>query len=327
MRIGLVYDLRDAYRGLGLDEEQLAEFDRPETIAALQRALESGGHEVERIGSGRALVEGLAAGRGWDLVFNIAEGLRGRSREAQVPAILELYDIPYVFSDPLTLAVTLDKGLCKRLVRDAGCATAPFVRLEREEDLEGMALSYPLFLKPVAEGSGKGCADSSRVGDAAALGARFRQLRDRFAQPVLAESYLPGREFTVAIVGNGARIRLALVAEVRCDDPAASGIYSFENKEQSDHRAEYRLVDDPEARQALRQGLIIYRLLGWRDAGRLDFRSDEQGNPCFLEINPLAGLHPELSGFPRMAAMAGWSYSRLILAMVEGALERLAGRE
>ncbi|MBF0262417.1 MAG: D-alanine--D-alanine ligase, partial [Magnetococcales bacterium] len=130
MLIGLVYDLRNDYRNLGWDEEQLAEFDQPETIDALCRALESGGHRVERIGHGRALAEKLVAGRRWDLVFNIAEGVGGRGREAQVPGLLELFSQPYLFSDPVTLGVTLDKGLCKRLARDAGWPTAPFVLLE-----------------------------------------------------------------------------------------------------------------------------------------------------------------------------------------------------
>ncbi|MBF0626594.1 MAG: D-alanine--D-alanine ligase [Magnetococcales bacterium] len=327
MHIGLVYDLRTAYHHLGLEEEDLAEFDHPETVAALQAALESGGHTVQPVGHGRALTAALVAGQRWDLVFNIAEGLQGRSREAAVPALLELYQIPYVFSDPLTLAVTLDKGICKRLVRDAGLTTAPFAMLDQPADLETLSLPYPLFLKPVAEGSGKGCSPRSCVSNHTELTAVFQSLRQRFAQPVLAETHLPGREFTVAIVGNGATIRLALVAEILFAPRSGRGIYSFADKEASDTQVEYRLVSDPEANQALEQGLAIYRLLGCRDAGRLDFRSDGAGRPHFLEINPLAGLHPRLSGFPRMARMAGWSYERLILAMVAGATERLAGRE
>lgn len=324
MLIGLVYDLRDAYRNLGWDEEHLAEFDQPETIDALCRALESGGHRVERIGHGRALAERLVAGQRWDLVFNIAEGLGGRGREAQVPGLLELYGQPYLFSDPVTLGVTLDKGLAKRLVRDAGWPTAPFVLLEETRDLEWIGIACPLFLKPVAEGSGKGCDSGSRVRDADELARVFEGLRTRFDQPVLAESHLPGREFTVAIVGNGAAIRLALVAEILFEtDGGDDGVYAFATKEEGATRVRYRLVEDAEARQALEAALGIYRLLGCRDAGRLDFRSDGEGCPHFLEINPLAGLHPDHSGFPRMAAQHGWSYDRLILTMLEAGLERL----
>ncbi|MBF0340238.1 MAG: D-alanine--D-alanine ligase [Magnetococcales bacterium] len=327
MLIGLVYDLRDDYRDLGLDEEQLAEFDRPETLAAIQGALESAGHRVERVGHVRALAAALVAGRRWDLVFNIAEGLAGRSREAQAPALLEAFGVPCLFSDPLTLAITLDKPLSKRLVRDAGLTTAPFVVLTERQDLDRVNLPYPLFLKPVAEGSGKGCSTRSRVENPGELAEVFQELSSRFAQPVLVEPFLPGREFTVAVVGNGAVIRLALVAEILFNHEPDDEIYSFENKESSAQRVAYRLVFDETAREILRQALAIYRLLGCRDAGRLDFRLDGAGKPCFLEINPLAGLHPELSGFPRMATLWGWSYAQLILAMLEGGVARLAGRE
>ncbi|MEO5346439.1 MAG: hypothetical protein H7834_08690 [Magnetococcus sp. YQC-9] len=327
MLIGMVYDVRDDYRNSGWDEEQLAEFDQPETIDAIEQALRSDGHRVERIGRGRVVAQALAAGRRWDLVFNIAEGVGGRGREAQVPALLELYDQPHLFSDAVTLGVTLDKALCKRLARDAGCTTAPFARLERVEDLESLDLSFPLFLKPIAEGSGKGCGPGSRVVDREGLRSIFLGLRDRFGQPVLAETHLPGREFTVAIVGNGETIRLALVAEILFEACEDDGVYAFATKEESATRVSYRLVEDPEAKQALDAGLTLYRLLGCRDAGRLDFRSDEQGCPHFLEINPLAGLHPRLSGFPRMAALHGWSYDRLILSMLEGGVARMAGRE
>ncbi|MEO5334139.1 MAG: hypothetical protein H7839_19170 [Magnetococcus sp. YQC-5] len=326
MRIGLVYDLRDDYQSMGLDEEHLAEFDRPETLAALEAALQEQGYQTERIGSFQSLAAALVEGRRWDLVFNIAEGWAGRSREARVPALLEGYYIPYVFSDPLTLAVALDKAICKRLVRDAGIPTAPFVVLHTEEDLLHAHLPFPLFLKPVAEGSGKGCSMQSRVEDRAGLAMMFRYLRHRFAQPVLVEPFLPGREFTVGIVGNGADIRLHGVTEILFNEAADAGVYTYANKEASTGRVRYQWVEDAEARMAMEYGLVIYRLLGCRDAGRLDFRSDSKGIPHFLEINPLAGLHPTLSGLPIMASRVGWSYNQLIQTMVEVALLRLNRR-
>ncbi|MBF0126010.1 MAG: D-alanine--D-alanine ligase [Magnetococcales bacterium] len=324
MRIGLVYDLREEYRGLGLDEEALAEFDHPETLAALEGALRSAGHQVERVGSLGALAAALVAGRRWELVFNIAEGLRGRGREAAVPALLEAYDLPYLFSDPLTMAVSLDKGVCKRLVREAGLPTAPFCVLESEADLRGCALPFPLFLKPVAEGSGKGCGAGSLVESPEGFATVFRRLRRRFAQPVLVEPFLPGREFTVGIVGNQDPLPLHRVAEIVFREPTrAAPVYSFAAKEESLREVLYRPVQDPEAMQALKNGLAIYRLVGCRDAGRLDFRSDAAGVPQFLEINPLAGLHPVRSGLPILARQQGWSYPRLIQSMVEVAMGRL----
>ncbi|MBF0182093.1 MAG: D-alanine--D-alanine ligase [Magnetococcales bacterium] len=323
MRIALVYDLREEYQDLGLDEEALAEFDRPETLDALETALRSGGHDIERVGSARALIAALAAGERWDLVFNIAEGMLGRGREALVPALLEAYGIPCLFSDAVTMAITLDKAICKRLARDAGLPTTPFCLLEKESDLAACSLPFPLFVKPVAEGSGKGCDIASRVEDPAALATRFRELRRRFCQPVLAEPFLPGREFTVGIVGNGEKPMLHEVAEVVVRNERDAGIYGFANKEHSSSLVHYRRADDAEARMALATGLALYRLTGCRDAGRIDLRSDAAGIPHCLEINPLPGLHPTLSGLPILAGFAGWSHARMILSMVEAAQERL----
>src|ERR1700733_4643037 len=163
MRIGVTYDLRSDYLALGYGEEETAEFDAEETIAAICDALSGLGHTPERIGGIRPLTEKLAAGARWDAVFNICEGLKGVAREAQVPALLEAYDIPYVFSDPLTLALCLDKALTKRVLRDAGVPTADFAVIESQADIDAIQLPFPLFLKPVAEGSGKGVDVRSHV--------------------------------------------------------------------------------------------------------------------------------------------------------------------
>src|ERR1700733_176625 len=156
MRIGVTYDLRSDYLALGYGEEETAEFDAEETIAAVCDALGGLGQTPIRIGGIRPLAKALVAGERWDAVFNICEGLKGVSREAQVPALLEAYGIPYLFSDPLTLALALDKAMAKRVVRDCGVPTADFAVIESEADIAGVTLDFPLFLKPVAEGSGKG---------------------------------------------------------------------------------------------------------------------------------------------------------------------------
>ena len=155
MRIGLTYDLRSEYLAMGYSEEATAEFDREETVDGIESALQRLGHATERIGHIRRLVERLAEGRRWDLVFNIAEGLNGIGREAQVPALLDAYGIPYTFSDPLVLGVCLHKGLTKLVVRDAGVPTPDFALVERPEDLARVGLPFPVFAKPVAEGTGK----------------------------------------------------------------------------------------------------------------------------------------------------------------------------
>ena len=323
MRIGFTYDLRDDYLALGYDPEATAEFDSAETVDAVEAALRRHGHAVERIGHVRALVGRLAAGERWELVFNLAEGVAGRSREAQVPAVLEAFAIPYVFSDPLTLALTLDKAMAKRVVRDAGIATAPFAVLAGEADLAALALPYPLFLKPLAEGTGKGCDGRSLVPAPAALEPAWRRLADRFRQPVLAETFLPGREFTVGIVGNGAAAEIVAVMEILLNERAEPGVYSFVNKEDCDRRVSYRLADDPEAAAAGAVALAAYRTLECRDGGRVDVRSDAMRRPHFLEVNPLAGLHPTHSDLPILTTLAGRSYDWLIGRILDAAAVRL----
>src|SRR5579872_6609428 len=156
LTIGVTYDLRADYLALGYSQEETAEFDAEITIASVCEALRGLGHEPLRIGGIKPLAKALVEGRRWDAVFNICEGLKGVAREAQVPALLEAFDIPYVFSEPLTLALTLDKAMTKRVVRDAGIATADFTLVETAADIAKVVLPFPLFLKPVAEGSGKG---------------------------------------------------------------------------------------------------------------------------------------------------------------------------
>ncbi len=322
MLIGLAYDLRDDYRGLGLAEEQLAEFDSPETIAELEAALLRLGHAVDRIGHVRRLAERLVAGHRWDLVFNICEGLAGRSREAQVPALLEAFGQPYTFADPLVMAATLDKAVAKRLVRDHGLATASFALVERAADIAAVDLPFPLFAKPVAEGTGKGVSPASLVRSPKELERVCRRLLARYAQPVLVETYLPGREFTVGIVGSGAAARIVGTLEVALLPGAEPGVYSYTNKERCEELVRYTLVDDPEARAAATLALACYRALDCRDAGRVDLRSDAAGRPHFLEVNPLAGLHPTHSDLPILASLAGLGYDGLIGAIVASAAER-----
>ena len=163
MKIGITYDLRKDYLVAGFGEEETAEFDSEETIAAIDRALQDLGYRTDRIGNIKSLTRRLAAGDSWDLVFNIAEGLRGFGREAQVPALLEAHEIQYTFSDPLVLSLTLHKGMAKRVVRDLTVPTPDFFLVENESDLAFIDLPFPLFAKPVAEGTGKGVDSASKI--------------------------------------------------------------------------------------------------------------------------------------------------------------------
>jgi D-alanine-D-alanine ligase len=321
MRIALVYDLRDDYRALGLSEEEVAEFDSLETIDQLAAALEELGCEPVRIGRGQALAARLVAGERYDLVFSIAEGVRGRSREAQVPALCELFDQPYLFSDPLTLAASLDKAVAKRLVRDAGVPTPAFAVAESAHELAGWT-DFPAFVKPIAEGTGKGCEAGSLVHSEAELHAAVQHVVARYKQPALVERYLPWREFTVGIVGNGRDARVLGVCEILLKPHAEANVYSLHNKELCEELVTYAPADSAEARLAAARALQAYRALECRDAARIDFRSDAAGEPYFLEANPLAGLNPWHSDLPILAAQNGISFVTLIGMILDAGLAR-----
>ena len=321
MRIALVYDLRDDYRALGFSEEEVAEFDTVETIDQLARALEALGCEVERVGRGQALASRLVAGERYDLVFSIAEGLKGRSREAQVPALCELFDQPYLFSDPLTMTACLDKAVAKRLVRDAGVKTSNFAVAERADAVADWT-EFPAFVKPLAEGTGKGCEAASLVHIKAELQDAVTRVIGRYGQSALIERYLPGREFTVGIVGNGQDARVLGVCAILLKPNAEANVYSLHNKELCEELVTYAPADDGEARLAGERALAAYGALECRDAARIDFRSDEKGEPYFLEANPLAGLNPWHSDLPILAAQNGINFVALIGMVLDAGLAR-----
>ena len=323
MKVGITYDLREDYLARGSGEEETAEFDRLDTIEAIEETLTDLGFQAERIGNIWTLAPRLVAGERWDLVFNIAEGLRGFAREAQVPALLDAYDIPYTFSDPMILALTLHKGMTKRIVRDLGLATPDFAVVEDESEIDGVSLPYPLFAKPVAEGTGKGIDAASKVGARDELAPVCRRLLTQFEQPVLLETYLPGREFTVGIAGTGREAVSLGVMEVLLLDEAERAGYSYANKKNYEDVVTYRLADDDAASQAAAVALAAWRGLGGRDGGRIDLRADAEGIPHFLEVNPLPGLHPIHSDLPILARLGGMSYRELIGRIMASALKRL----
>lgn len=326
MNIGLTYDLRDDYLAAGYGEEETAEFDRPDTIDAIEGALRELGHQTDRIGHGRALVERLARGDRWDLVFNIAEGLHGIAREAQVPAMLDLYAIPYTFSDPLVLALSLNKAMTKAVVAQWGIPTPAFAVVERPDQAESVELPLPLFVKPLAEGTSKGVDAESKITRRGQLGPACRRLIERFGQPVLVETFLPGREFTVGVAGTGREAEVLGTMEVVLRPEAEADVYSYRNKEFCEELVDYR-AGRPESDEVVRRAesiaLEAYRRLGCRDAGRVDLRCDAAGAPQFIEINPLPGLHPQHSDLPMICTQAGISYRALIARIVESARQRL----
>ena len=323
MEVGITYDLQGDYLAQGMSEEEAAEFDRLDTIEAIDDTLRSLGFATDRIGNIKALAGRLVAGERWDLVFNIAEGLRGYGREAQVPALLDAYDIPYTFSDALVLSLTLHKGMTKRVIRDLGIPTPDFEVIETEQDIAAVDLPFPLFAKPVAEGTGKGIGASSKIEDESRLAQVCRMLLERYRQPVLVEVFLPGREFTVGLTGTGADSVAVGTIEVVLKQGAEPASYSYHNKKAFEEVVEYRLAGDRTARRAAEVALAAWRGLGCRDGGRVDLRTDRDGLPHFLEVNPLAGINPEISDLPILCRLNGIPYRDLISRIMDSALKRI----
>ncbi|MEH2251870.1 D-alanine--D-alanine ligase family protein [Nostoc sp.] len=322
--IGLCYDLKADYLKAGFSASEVMEFDDEETIIGLENALFQLGHQVERVGNGRELALCLAKGDRWDLVFNIAEGLKGRSREAQVPAVCELFAQPYTFSDPLTCALTLDKALAKRVVRDRGLPTAPFEVVTTIAEVTAVSLPMPVFLKPVAEGSSKGVTGRSLVKERQELVNTYQLLRELFQQSVLVETFLPGREVTVGIIGNGSNSRVVGVMEVIFTGEAEAFAYTTLNKDEYLERVSYHLLIDPEplAAQARQLALDVYHTLGCRDAARVDLRCDASDVLQFMEVNPLPGLHYIRSDLVIMGRLGDVTYTEIIAEIVESAWQR-----
>jgi len=328
MKIGITYDLRDDYLKQGYSLEETAEFDREDTIQAIDEALVTGEFETERIGNIKELTRRLAAGQRWNLVFNIAEGMIGISREAQVPALLDAYNIPYTFSDPLVLALTLDKGLAKTIVRQAGIATADFAIVKERSDIGKITLPYPLFAKPVGEGTGKGISDASRIESQQELAEVCSQLLQQFRQPVLVENYLPGREFTAGIVGTDGDARSIGVMEVLFKkDHQGDAIYSYANKANYKEVIEYSIPEPEAVEKCARLALSSWKALGCRDGGRIDIRMNAKGVANFIEVNPLAGLNPVHSDLPIICRLNGIPYQELIERIVRSAMKRVAAEK
>ena len=341
MRIGLAYNQKpdpdSALDDPPSTSDVFAEWDDPATIDAVAQALAPFG-EVVRLEAVASFPANLARSRP-DIVFNMAEGLHGVNREAHVPAICEFLGTPYTGSDPLTLALTLHKGRAKEILTHYGVPTAPFAVVERATDLDRVELPFPLFVKPVAEGSGKGIYVNNLCDSPTRLRERVLFLLKEYGQGVLVESYLPGREFTVAVLGNGNEARcLPLLAFDLATLPAgAPPVYGFEAKwiwDTADHQLEIyecpARVPPALALEIERVALAAYRALGCRDWCRIDVRLDARGVPHILELNPLPGILPDPklnSCFPKAARVAGFTYDGMIQEVVRIAWRRITGQE
>lgn len=300
--------------------DETAEFDKEETVEALENSLKLMGYETELIGNTFQLIEALAAGKRWDLVFNIAEGLYGDGRESVVPAILDQYSIPYVFSGPVIMGISLNKHIAKLVVSAAGVPVSPGTLIGNVRELNNIKLEYPLFIKPVSEGTGKGITEKSLVHTPAGLKKMAEWILDEFNQPAMVEEYLPGREFTVGVIGYGADAVAIGGMEVICRDNLP---YSVEVKENYRDYCTYKPLDTDIADECKAVALGAWKALDAVDAGRVDLKADRNGKICFIEANPLAGLNPVHSDLPILARMYGIEYQTLMEMIMKAAIKRI----
>ncbi len=320
LRVGIACNIKTEHAS-----DAQAEFDEPETIAGIRQALLSGGFDSFTLEATTGFPEKLETEKP-DIVFNIAEGVSGRSREAQVPAILDYYGIPYVGSDAAALAIALDKALTKRIVRDAGISTPPFALIRKEEVQVPEDLIYPVLVKPNAEGSSKGISDISVAADKAALQNLVARDMQSYQEDLLAESYIDGREFTVGLLGNGADVHVFEPMEVIYRKlRGAYRIYSYEVKRNYRDYISYACPPNiPEElnREMKQAAAEVFQVLGCRDFARMDFRLSKENKLYFIEANPLPGLAPGYSDYPMLAGFNGVSYNEIVCDVLRQALLR-----
>ena len=325
MRVGLAYNVRPADPPDHLPEDAFEEFDSEATVAHIENALSRLGHDVRRIPAGRGFVDTLRDAAP-DIVFNIAEGEGGRCREAHVPAVLEMLGVPYVGSDPLTLSVTLDKPVAKRLAAYDRFPTPPFRTFRRAEELESLPFPFPVIVKPVFEGSSKGVRIASRATSLDQAREMVRFVTETYRQEALVEEFVPGAEVTVGVLGNDPPRVLGMMEIVPKTVSPAEFVYSLEVKRDWENRVEYRVppaLPGPVLSGIERCALGIYRSLGCRDFSRIDFRLDPGGTAQFIECNPLPGLSPGYGDLPIMAERTGIPYLSLVREILTHALVRL----
>jgi len=321
VKIGLTYDLRTDYLKQGFTLEETAEFDKESTIEGIEQAIQNAGYQTERIGNAQQLMQKLLNGQKWDLVFNIAEGLYGEGRESLVPALLDMHKIPYVFSGPVTLGISLNKAFAKQIVRDSGINTPAFAVVSKITDISTVKLQYPLFVKPISEGTGKGIDSKSLIETSDDLKTVCTQLLEKFNQPVLVEEYLPGREFTVGVLGTAEDAYVPGAMEI-VYKANANQIYSYDNKENYEEAVDYVAVTGDMLTECEKVALGAWKALNCLDGGRVDVKIDRFGKVSFIEVNPLAGLNPVTSDLPILGRLNNVSYQQIINEILKSAVKR-----
>jgi D-alanine-D-alanine ligase len=330
MKIGLAYDLKQSVSAAAsAPPDALEEYDSIETVNLLAAAIEQAGHQPVKLGGGREFLENVLR-IPVDLVFNISEG-RGalRSREAQVPAVLEMLGIPHSGADPQTLAIALDKPLTKQIVEAAGVITPQwrfFTSPNEATTTDWHGFRFPAFVKPAFEGSSKGIRLTSTAASADEVIQQVEGLFKSYGQPVIAEEFIDGDEVTCGVIGNIDGDIMPMVLPMRIVPRQKKGpfIYSLEVKRDYKNLVDYEYPAQlpPVVIERIKsQAMTVFRTLGCRDFTRMDFRIAADGTPYFLEVNPLPGLSLD-SDLYIIVTLMGWSHSRLVQTILSSAFDR-----
>lgn len=324
IRVGLFYNLRDDFKkeeNAPIDAN--ADWDIAETVILLKDGLEESGFEVIDIGN-PVLLADTKVWEQFDLVFSICEMTGYRHREALVPSLCEMFDIPYVFSPPASMLISLDKNLCNFMVRQAGCKVPDWQLIHDVSELDPSRFTnYPYIVKPSAEGSGMGISQLAVVHTFDALQVRADQVLRKYQQPVIVQKFISGREFTVGVFEtlNGL-IAMQPVELSPQGSELEDFVYGYQTKEQADTLVQFVPVYGALASQLQTLAINSFKAIGCRDAGRVDIRLSPTETPFFLEINPLPHLHPEIGDFCRSARASGISYADLLSEIVKNAANR-----
>jgi len=326
MRIGLSYDLKTTVTEHHAVDDALEEYDSPETVEIILGTFEKKGHRIVKLGGGVQFLDNIRREK-VDIVFNISEG-RGnyRSREAQVPSVLEMLDIPYTGSDPQCLAVCLDKPVTKNLVALGGIPTPKWLLVADEADLgqvDWKKFSFPVIIKPAFEGSSKGIRLTSLADNVAQAEKEVKRILKGYNQPVMIEEFIDGDEVTVGVIGNSPP-KIVGMMRVLPKKQEKHFVYSLEVKRDYVNLVDYESpVRLPAGvlKKLERYSLEAFKVLGCRDFSRVDFRVGQDGIPYFIEINPLPGLGT-YSDLIIMAIKLGWTHEGLIGAVLDAAIER-----
>ncbi|MCE1163825.1 MAG: D-alanine--D-alanine ligase [Bacteroidetes bacterium] len=315
-------------------DDTYAEWDSMETIGAVKSALEAGNHDVELVEADENAYRRLKDLRP-DFVFNVAEGFNGASRESQIPSMLEMLNIPFTGSDSITIGICHDKSRCKEILSYYNIPNSKFFITDRPVK-NGSALNFPKFVKPLHEGSSKGIYNSSVANSTEELNSEIERIKSCYGQPALVEDFVPGKEFTVAMLGNGDNVRVLPVVEINLDSvpEGFNKIYSYEVKWFFDTRENqldiFKCPADIDKKIYSRIEEVCkdtYKALRIRDWARIDIRLDGNNVPNVIEINPLPGILPDPadnSCYPKASRAAGMDYSAMINAVLNEAVKRIS---